>query len=274
MTACVRSLAPSFERMLLRWPLTVCSEIPRDSAMIIGTNACHTAKRLQLAGGERIVCHVLGHLHGDFLGNAAVTCMHQPDRVDQLRPQHALEQITRSTRLEGAQSLHVASIYRLNGNRQRRMTIYSPSYTDPLAPAPGSIAVSTIKQFPHSLSQQSTFIAYANAEHDLPGHWHMRANLFWGEDWNSVRINNINAPLVATSVGTAPDPATALLSPRPILPNVNILQYQNSGHLAGNVFSFSVDQHGYKRFGLYSRYAHQNFKADVGNSNQPPVKLQ
>jgi hypothetical protein len=168
------------------------------------------------------------------------------------------------------EQIYAAEVYRLNGIRQRQTTVYSPSYADPLTPVPGSIAVSTIKQFPHSLGQQSTFIFYLNAEHDLPSHWHTRANFYWGEDYNVVRTKNINAPLVANSVGVAPDPIAALLAPRPIAPNENILQYQNSGHLSGDVFSFSVDQHSYKRFGLYSRYAHQNFKADVGNALTSP----
>jgi Carboxypeptidase regulatory-like domain/TonB dependent receptor len=167
------------------------------------------------------------------------------------------------------QQIYAEEVYRLNGVRQSETTVYSPSYTTPLTPVPGSIAVSTIKQFPHSLGQQSTFVAYLNAEHDLPGHWHARANFYWGEDYHSVRIKNINAPFVAGGVGIAPNPTAALLAPRPIAPNGNILQYQNSGHLMGNVFSFSIDQHSYKTFGLYTRYAHQNFKSDVPNALIP-----
>jgi hypothetical protein len=166
--------------------------------------------------------------------------------------------------------IYATEVYRLNGVRQQQETVYSPNYVNPLVPVEGSIEVSTIKQFPHSLGQQSTIGVYVNAEHDLPGHWHARANYYFGEDWNSVRLSNINAPLVASSVGIAPNPTAALLAPRPIAPSENILQYQNSGHLAGNVFSFSVDQHGYKRFGLYSRYAHQNFKANVGDNLTSP----
>jgi hypothetical protein len=166
--------------------------------------------------------------------------------------------------------LYATEVYRLNGIRQRQQTIYAPSYADPLAAVPGSIAVNTIKQFPRSLNQQSTFALYVTAEHDLPGHWHARANFYWGEDYNIVRISNINAPVVANTVGIPPDPVAALLAPRPIGPNENILEYRNSGHLAGNVFSFSVEQHTYKRFGVYSRYAHQNFKADVGDNLTTP----
>ena len=163
----------------------------------------------------------------------------------------------------------VTEIDRLNGTRQHESTVFSPNYNDPLAPTPGATAVSTVKQFATTLAPQSTFVAYFNAEHDFPRHWHARANLFWGEDWNSIRLRNINAPLVASNIGIAPDPTAALLAPRPIAPNENILQYQNTGHLAGNVISFTMDQHSYKRFGFSARYAHMNFKCDVPDDLSP-----
>jgi len=165
---------------------------------------------------------------------------------------------------------YAAEVYRLNGTRQRQTTVYSPNYSDPLAPTAGSIAVSTIKQFSPSLTQQSTIAVYFNAEHDFPQHWHARVNLYWGEDWNIIRTRNINAPMVASSTGVAPDPTAALLAPRPIAPNENILQYQNSGHSLGNVVSFNLDQHSYKWLGLSFRYAHYNFKCDVGESDLSP----
>ena len=158
---------------------------------------------------------------------------------------------------------YVTEVHRLDGVRQQQATVYSPGYTDPLTPIPGSIQVSTVKQFPPSLAPQSTFVGYFNLEHDFPHHWHVRGNLFWGEDWNSLRIKNINAPFVANSIGLPPDPTAALLAPRPIAPGENIFQYQNSGHLAGNVVSFSLDQNSFKRFNLSFHYRHLNFKSNV-----------
>jgi hypothetical protein len=158
---------------------------------------------------------------------------------------------------------YVTEVHRLDGVRQQQTTVYSPGYTDPLTPIPGSIQVNTIKQFPPSLAPQSTFVGYFNLEHDFPHHWHARANLFWGEDWNSLRVKNINAPLVPDSIGVPPDPTAALLVPRPIAPGENIFQYQNSGHLAGNVISFNLDQHSFRRFGLSFYYRHLNFKSNV-----------
>lgn len=158
---------------------------------------------------------------------------------------------------------YVTDVHRLNGTRQRQTTVYSPSYANPLAPAAGSIAIRTAYEYPHSLAQPSTFIGYLNVEHDLGRHWITRGNFYWGEDWNSLRTVNVNAPLVASSVGTAPDPTVALLAPRPIAPNENIFQYQNSGHLNGYVTSFNLEQHSLKRIDTFFRYGHASFKANV-----------
>jgi hypothetical protein len=157
----------------------------------------------------------------------------------------------------------IAQVYRLNGVRQQSTEVYSPDYGDPLAPAPGSIHLGTVNQFPRAFSQMSTFLGYLNVEHEFPQHWHAQLNLFSGEDWKTLWIRNINAPMVATSIGVAPDPTAALLAPRPIAPNENIFQYQNSGHLRGNLVSFNLDQHDYKRLGLHFRYVHMNFKSDT-----------
>ncbi|HEY1647034.1 MAG TPA: carboxypeptidase regulatory-like domain-containing protein [Terracidiphilus sp.] len=160
----------------------------------------------------------------------------------------------------------IAQVYRLNGVRQHSIEVYSPSYNNALTSAAGSIPINTVNQFPRSFSQMNTFLAYLNIEHEFPRHWHARLNLLSGADWNTLLIRNINAPTVASSAGTAPDPTAALLAPRPIAANENIFQYQNSGHLSGNVVSFSLEQHNYKRGGLSFYYKHMNFKANTVDS--------
>lgn len=160
-------------------------------------------------------------------------------------------------------------VYRLNGILQRQTTVYSPSYSAPLTPIPGSVQVATSNLFSPMAFQPRTFRGYLNVEHDFAHHWHARGNFYWGEDWGLVRTVNINAPMVASSVGVAPDPTAALLAPRPIAPGENLIEYQNSGHGSGNVVSFSLDQHSYKRFGLSARYAHMNFKSDTLSNLTP-----
>jgi hypothetical protein len=112
----------------------------------------------------------------------------------------------------------ITQVLRLNGTRQQTKEVYSPNYYNPLASSPGSIQVNTVNQFPRSFGQMSTFLLYFNVEHEFPQHWHARLNLFSGEDWNTLRIRNINAPVVASSIGAAPDPVAALLALRPMLP--------------------------------------------------------
>ena len=41
---------------------------------------------------------------------------------------------------------HALEVERLNGVRQQEVTIYSPSYTEPLVPVAGSIKVATVQQ--------------------------------------------------------------------------------------------------------------------------------
>ena len=164
----------------------------------------------------------------------------------------------------------ISDVYRTDGVRQQQLTIYSPDFTSPLIPTASSIAIHTFREFPRSLVQKSTFTVYANVEHDFPHQWHARVNFYLGEDWNRMRIRNINAPMVTDNIGNAPDPLTALLAPRPFVANANILQYQNSGHLAGSLVSMSLDQHSYKRFDLHLTYRHVNFKSDGGDDLGSP----
>ena len=164
----------------------------------------------------------------------------------------------------------ISDVYRTNGVRQQQRTIYSPSYTTPLVPTADSIAISTVREFPHSMVQKSVLSIYANVERDFPHQWHARVNFYFGEDWDRLRIRNINAPMVANSIGMAPDPLAALHAPRPFAQNENILEYQNEGHLAGNLVSMSLDQHSYKRFDLHFSYRHVIFKSDGGDALGSP----
>ena len=161
---------------------------------------------------------------------------------------------------------YAKEVYRLNGIRQQQTTVYRPNFSDPLVPVPGSVSVRTIDQFPPSLSQQSTFAGMLAIEHEFSRHWHSEAHFYWAEDWNNVLQRNINAPLVASSVGSPPDLTAALHAPRPLAPNTNILQYQNAGHLSGNSVSLHIEQRSYKRFTVSANYRHMIFKSGPDDS--------
>jgi len=161
-------------------------------------------------------------------------------------------------------------VYRLNGARQQETLVYSPNYNSPLTPVAGSIQVGTRWQFQRAYGQTPSAQLQLGVDHDLPGHWHPSVWFSWGDGWADSRAQNINAPMVSSSNGIAPDPITALLAPRPITPNENILEYQNSAHTWGSVFWVGIEQKGYKRFTLNLGYWGVNFKSDGGTPSSQP----
>ena len=161
------------------------------------------------------------------------------------------------------------NVYRLNGVLQRQTTVYSPGYNAPLTPTAGSVEVATTNLFSPTIFQSKTFNCFVNIEHELAHQWHTSGNFFCGGAYGLIRTVNINAPLVASSVGIAPDPTAALRAPRPIAADGNLIEYQNSGHISGNAAWFSLSQHGYKRFGVSARYLWRNMKSDAYNNRTP-----
>jgi len=165
----------------------------------------------------------------------------------------------------------VIDAYRLNGIRQMQTTVYAPNFDSPLTPAGSSVQISTVNQIPRSsLGQTSSSGFDLSIDHDLLHHWSAQVGLYWGEDYNRLRTRNINAPMIASSVGVPLDPNATLLAPRPIAPNENIIQFQNSGHTAGDAMWFTLNQHSYKRLGLSAWYSHKHFKSDGGNGVNSP----
>jgi hypothetical protein len=165
---------------------------------------------------------------------------------------------------------YATEVYRLNGIRQQSIMVYSPNYGTPLTPVAGSVQVATMNQFAHSVYEFRAAVTQGSIEHDLPHHWHPSLSFAYGEDWGIFRIRNINAPMVASSIGVAPDPTAALLAPRPIAPNLNLFQYDNSGHLAGHVLNFTLAQTSYKRFILNLSGWWVGFKSDAPLQIAPP----
>ncbi len=154
--------------------------------------------------------------------------------------------------------------YRLNGQRQTQELLYSPSFTQPLVPTPSTIAVTTTRQFARGLGQDWSFQSQFGVEHELPQHWHAQANVFDAQAWGTLRSRNINAPLVDNNT------ANPLLAPRPFAPGKNIFQFEQSGHLHGQVVFLGVDQHSYKRFGIFVGYLYFNLKTDADSATLFP----
>lgn len=165
---------------------------------------------------------------------------------------------------------NVSDVLRLDGIRQTQHNVYSPSFTDPLDPIAGSVATTTIERFATSVTETSTFNSYLNLEHIFPHQWTARINFYQGEDWNRPILRNINAPMVASNNTAIPNPTAAMLAPRPGPPDENIIEFQNAGHLNGDLVSVTLNQHSYKRFGISMYYRHAHFKSDGGDGIGSP----
>jgi hypothetical protein len=163
---------------------------------------------------------------------------------------------------ESIDTTDAAQAYRLNGVRQQQATVYSPQYSEPLTPIPGSIQVGSVWQFTRAFEQIPVGQLALGVEHDLPHHWHPEAWFTWYSAWGEPRTVNINAPLVQSGNGTPPDPTAALLSPRPGASNLNVFEYQNSAHNSGSVVYAGIEQKGYKRWTLNLGFWNANFKSN------------
>ncbi len=101
---------------------------------------------------------------------------------------------------------NATDVYRVNGILQRQTTVYSPSYSVPLTPVPGSFS-SHDQSIPVSVfSTQIVWAMLFNIEHDFAHHWHASGNFFYGENWGLIRTVNINAPMVPSCTGCSSDP--------------------------------------------------------------------
>jgi hypothetical protein len=160
---------------------------------------------------------------------------------------------------------YALQVNRLNGIRQQEATIYAPNFQNPQTPVAGSIGVNSLWQFPKTFAQIPSFASQLAVEHEFPHHWDAESDFNYGANWDQVRAENINAPLVKSSIGAAPNPITALLAPRPIAANENIFLYERLAHLRGRFLVLHLWQNDYKRFGLSTVYVHMTgIRSDGG----------
>ena len=151
---------------------------------------------------------------------------------------------------------YAMQVNRLNGIRQKQETTYAPSFQNPQTPVAGSISVNTLYQFQKTFRQIPSFSSQFELEHEFAHHWHAEGDFNYTANWDQIRVENINAPMVAGSIGNAPDPIAALLAPRPIAANENIFLYEKLAHMRGRFLVLSLAQNDYKRFGASAFYVH------------------
>ncbi len=145
----------------------------------------------------------------------------------------------------------------LNGTTQSQLQIDNPTYGNPFTT--GTATLTTLRAPLPSLSQTPSLQSHLGVEHDFPRHWHAQANLYLVHAWDSLRTRNVNAPLNGLANG-----------PRPIEPNVNLLQFQQTGKLGGNVLFLGLDQHSLKHLQIFAGYVRMDLRGNADSDTTAP----
>jgi hypothetical protein len=143
---------------------------------------------------------------------------------------------------------------RLNGINQRQLQVYGPQYSQPLTT--GLATITTLRTPLPPFSQTPSLQSHVGMEHEFPRHWHAQANFYLVHAWDLVRSRNINPPEDGTPTG-----------PRPIVPDINLYQFQQSGHLGGNVLFAGIDQHSLRRLQVFAGYIRMDLRGDADSDN-------
>lgn len=121
-------------------------------------------------------------------------------------------------------------LLRMDGVHRLTSTVYNPVYGDPFSGNP--VAISSYRTTNPHLANISFSIENVGLTKAFPGGWNFSADFYLARLWNLARSENINSPLDNSPTGV-----------RPIAPNVNILEMQNSGQGGANVQFFGLEQH-------------------------------
>ncbi len=146
---------------------------------------------------------------------------------------------------------------RLNGTNQQQILIANPSFTNPFLSGTNANPVTVRRIFDPNLRSPGSLQMRVELERVFGKGWKISSNYSWTKGWSQLRSRNINAPLISAK---NPNPQTA---PRPFGVPENILQFESSGKLEGNVLYVGVHQNSNKYFSLNAGYLNFDFKTDA-----------
>lgn len=152
---------------------------------------------------------------------------------------------------------------RLDGQRQRSLTVYSPVYNNPLGSPASTPPIERRRKFSDGIGITPSSQSQVSAEHSFFKDWSVNANAYYTASWGVLRSFNTNAPLLFSA---SDDPAAA---PRPLTPNLNLFEYGRTGRFAGP-FAFVGVNHFAQRFSLISGYLYNGFRTNAENPNVFP----
>ncbi len=152
---------------------------------------------------------------------------------------------------------------RLDGERQRSTTVYSPSFDDPLGSAAASPQIGEVRTFRQHLALSPSFQSQASVEHTFLKSWALSTNVYYTAHWDVLRSRNVNAPFAEQNL------ENPVAAPRPLSGSVNTFQYQSTGRLAGPLAFVGLNRFG-QRFSLISGYLYNGLHGDADTADSFP----
>ena len=130
-----------------------------------------------------------------------------------------------------------AEVLREDGVARVTSTIYNPVY-NPAGGNPlfGATPIHSSRAFAPHLGLAQYSIENVGGTRTLPKGWNLSLDYYIGRLWNDVRSVNINTPISGNPNGA-----------RPLAPNLDILQVQNSGQGQISATFLGIENHSYKR---------------------------
>lgn len=146
---------------------------------------------------------------------------------------------------------------RLSASQQQQFIIDSPGFPNPFDGGAANNLIPTLRRLDAALRPPATLQVQLGFERQLPGGWKIEFSQYWTRNWSVLRSRNINAPAPGTDE-------------RPLGVQENILQFESSGKVRGQVLFAGANQAGNKFFNLYSGYLFFNFRSDTDSSLMLP----
>jgi hypothetical protein len=154
-----------------------------------------------------------------------------------------------------------AQVLDMDGTQRISSLIYTPTCAGSFAPNTcnaftGATPVESIRTIQPHLPNLFYGIENLGFSHTIAKNWSVSADYYIAQMWHYTRSENINSP-------TNDQP----LGPRPLAPNLNVLQWQDSGRGYGNVIFMGVSNQSLKhtQFSLGSVRVHV-----IDDSNDDP----
>ncbi len=147
-----------------------------------------------------------------------------------------------------------AEVKREDGVQRITSTVYNPVYGNPFSA--GAVPIHSARSFSPHITQGSWGAEDVGGTRSLPFGFNLSADLIFGRIWNNLRSPDVNAPLNGVPTG-----------PRALgIPNLDLLQMNNSGQGHAYVEFFGVDQHALKRVQFFAGMVHVDIIDDSDDS--------